>query len=106
MLIKEVYCHKSDFIRFTFILLNKKVVFIDFFMEDMDKLDCIYISLYPSRFEPFEIDELFLKYNKKINLYEFVFSEYYKKLTSNKNKIFIDENVNDIYKSILKELGV
>lgn len=106
MLIKKIYCHKSDFIRFTFVLSNKEVVFIDFFIENKKELDSIYISLYSSRFEPFERDELFLKYNKKINLYEFVFSEYYEKLISNKNKIFIDKNVNDIYKAILKELGV
>lgn len=105
MLIKEIYCHESDFIRFTFLLTNKEVVFIDFFIEDRNELDSIYISLYSSRFEPFEIDELFLKYNKKINLYEFIFSKYYENLISNKNKIFIYENVNDIYKTILKELG-
>lgn len=104
MLIKEIYYHKSGFIRFTFILTNEKMVFIDFFIEDKKELDSIYISLFLSYFGPFEKDELFLKYNKKINLYEFIFSKYYEKLTSNKNKIFIDENVNDIYKTILKEL--
>lgn len=60
--------------------------------------------LYSDRFEPFEINELFLKYNKKMPLYEFIFSNFYEELKSNVEKIFIEKRTNNIYKKILKEL--
>lgn len=45
MYIKEIYCYKSDFHRFTFILTNKKVVFIDFFTKNKDQRDFIDVML-------------------------------------------------------------
>lgn len=103
MYIKEIYYHQSDFTRFTFILTNEKVIFIDFFLDDKNNLDFINILLYSNRFE-FEKDELFLEYNEKMPLYEFIFSKYYESLKSNIRKLIVERKANDIYKKILKEL--
>lgn len=105
MYIKEIYYHyQSDFTRFTFILTNEKVIFIDFFVDDKNNLDFINIMLYSTRFELFEKDELFLEYNEKMPLYEFIFSKYYESLKSNIRKLIVERKANDIYKKILKEL--
>ena len=104
MYIKEIYYHQSDFTRFTFILTNEKVIFIDFFVDDKNNLDFINIMLYSTRFEPFEKDELFLEYNEKMPLYEFIFSKYYESLKLNIRKLIVERKANDIYKKILKEL--